>query len=73
VFDNTSLAEIALMMAERFGVVVAIESGELAQRRISGNFRAQRADELVLALSELLEISSRKENGKIILSASEIY
>jgi transmembrane sensor len=66
-FDNTSLAEIARQIQERFGVDVVIADPELAQRRIAGNFKAEKADDLLQILSELLNLDVVKTRRHIEL------
>ena len=66
-FDNTSLAEIAVQIQERFGVKVVIVEPALAQRRIAGNFKAEKADDLLQILSELLDLSVVKTHHTIEL------
>ena len=68
VFDNTSLQEIAYLIEENFGVEVKINSQQLANRTIAGTFSAEKADDLLLILEELLELQSEKnEDNKILL------
>jgi transmembrane sensor len=66
-FDNTSLAEVALQIQERFGVNVIVTDTGLAQRRIAGNFKAEKADDLLQVLSELLDLSIVKTRHHIEL------
>ncbi|GAB3329472.1 hypothetical protein GCM10027299_32880 [Larkinella ripae] len=66
-FDNTSLADVADQMRERFGVEVVVADARLAQRRIAGNFRAEQADDLFQILSELLNLNVVKKNHRIEL------
>jgi transmembrane sensor len=58
VFDNTSLQEVAYMINENFGVEVKLNSEQLANRTIAGTFSAEKADDLLLILEELLELQS---------------
>ncbi|GAB3247941.1 FecR family protein [Larkinella harenae] len=64
-FDNTSVAEIAEQIYERFGVKVTVSDPRLAKRRIAGNFRAKRADDLFMILSGLLNLSVVKKDQYI--------
>lgn len=70
-FDNTSLAEVAVQIQERFGVKVVVPDPALAQRRIAGNFKAEKADDLLQILSELLALSVVKTHRTIELRTSK--
>ncbi|QDK78412.1 DUF4974 domain-containing protein [Spirosoma sp. KCTC 42546] len=67
-FDNTSLAEVAQQIQERFGVKVVVTDSLLSQRRIAGNFKAEKADDLLQILSELLNLNIVKTRHHIELS-----
>jgi transmembrane sensor len=68
VFDNTSLQEVAYMIEENFGVEVKLNSEQLANRTIAGTFSAEKADDLLLILEELLELRSESiSENKILL------
>jgi transmembrane sensor len=68
VFDNTSLQEVAYMIEENFGVEVKLNSEQLANRTIAGTFSAEKADDLLLILEELLELKSEQiTEHKILL------
>ncbi|MVM38926.1 DUF4974 domain-containing protein [Spirosoma sp. HMF3257] len=64
-FDQTSLAEICQLIQENFGLTVRVTDSTLAQRRISGVFRAEKPDELVDDLVDLLQVRSIKSGGTI--------
>lgn len=68
IFLNTSLREIADRINETYGVQVVIVDTTLANRTISGAYKADNADELLSALSQLLDIQLSKRKGIIILS-----
>ncbi|MGV3561048.1 FecR family protein [Larkinella arboricola] len=70
-FDNTSVAEIADQIHERFGIKVTVPDTRLAQRRIAGNYKAKRADDLLLILSELLSLNVVKRDQHIELQPSK--
>lgn len=55
-FDKTTLADIARMVREQFGTTVLIPDSALAQRQVSGVFRAEQPDELIGALADLLKL-----------------
>lgn len=71
VFDNTSVREICAIMAENFGVVIRPGSDEIAVRTITGNFRAETAEELLTVLVEVLNLQIKKEKDRIVLSSQE--
>ncbi len=72
VFDDTSLEEISYQIAETFGVQIKINSEELANRTITGTFSADKADDLIAILQELLGLQYQKnEDGTLVLS--EVY
>ncbi|SOD79942.1 FecR family protein [Spirosoma fluviale] len=66
-FDNTPVSEIAIQIQERFGVSVVIPETELAQKRIAGNFKAEKADDLLEILAELLKLTVVKNRNHIEL------
>ncbi len=68
-FDNTSLAEVAEQIREQFGVTIVIPNNALAQRRIAGNFKADKADDLLQILSQLLHLNVVRTRSHIELNA----
>ncbi|GAB3992838.1 FecR family protein [Spirosoma daeguense] len=70
-FDNTSLSEVAEQIKERFGVKVIVVDAQLAQRRIAGNFKAEKADDLLQILSEMLNLNIVKNRNHIELRTSK--
>ncbi|GHB79749.1 FecR family protein [Persicitalea jodogahamensis] len=70
-FDNTSVLEICAIMMENFGVVLQPGSDEIATRTITGNFKAETAEELLMVLVEVLNLRIQKENGRIVLTTKE--
>ncbi len=71
VFDNTSVLEICAILAENFGVKALPGNEATAARTISGNFKAQNADDLLDILREVLGLEIKKQNGSIILNSQE--
>ncbi|MBU1820823.1 MAG: FecR domain-containing protein [Bacteroidetes bacterium] len=67
VFNNTSVQEICTLMQENFGVVVRTGDPEIAARTISGNFKAQTAEDLLEVLVQVLNLEIRKENKTLLL------
>lgn len=68
VFYNTSLQEIASRMYDTYGIQVVIPDTALANRTISGNYKADNAGELLRVLSELLDMQVSKRETLIILT-----
>lgn len=66
-FDNTPVSEIAIQIQERFGIKVVVPEAELAQKRIAGNFKAEKADDLLEILAELLKLTVVKTRHHIEL------
>lgn len=60
VFENTPLTDIASQITEQFGVTVDITEPSLAQRRLGGTFTAQTAHELLMVVSQLLDVQVKK-------------
>lgn len=55
-FDNTSVAEIAYQITERFGNQIIISDSTLAKRTLGGTFKAETAEEILLVMAEMLEV-----------------
>lgn len=70
-FDNTSVLEICAIMAENFGVVIRPGGDEIASRTITGNFKAETAEELLAVLVEVLNLQIKKEKDCIVLISQE--
>lgn len=67
VFNNTSVLEICALIEENFGTVVKIEDPEIATRTITGNFKAQTAEDLINVLTEVLNLQIRKDKKSLLL------
>lgn len=64
VFEETQLTDVARILEETYGLKVTIASPELGRRKLMGSFKAQNLDELLLTISDLLDISAvRQEDG----------
>jgi transmembrane sensor len=72
IFDNTALAEVASQIHERFGVRISIADPDLAERRITGTYQAENADELLDVISELLDLRQSRQDGKVVLTQSRL-
>jgi transmembrane sensor len=68
VFDNTSLAEIGQMLGETYGLHVEINNSALASQTLTGSFRADNADELLQAVSEILSINVIRHDDHVSLN-----
>jgi len=66
IFDNTSLSEIGKMFKENYNITIQFETKELAERRISGSFHAENEEELLNAISQLLDINYKYKQGSLI-------
>ena len=64
-FEQTSLAEIAALLEENYGLVVTIKSSELAARTVSGSFPARNADDILKLMAELLQINYVRDNNRV--------
>jgi transmembrane sensor len=67
VFNNTSVEEICTLLEDNFGVVVRTSDPEIAARTITGNFKAQTAEDLLEVLIEVLNLEVRKEKKILLL------
>jgi len=62
-FDGTPLSEVARMMKDDFGINVRFQNPELASRKITGSFHAEKAEELIEAISQLLDINYKSRSN----------
>lgn len=67
-FDGTSLAELAGVIRDNFGLSVHFERSALSERRITGSFHADTVAELLDALAQLLNIHYTIREGTIYFS-----
>ncbi len=63
VFDHTSLQEIAFQMEESFGVKMKIADTVLAEREVTGTYKAKDARDLLDVLAKVLNVEM-KQTGK---------
>jgi transmembrane sensor len=68
VFDEATLADIAQILEETYGVQVEIGTPALARRSLMGSFRAENLDELLQTISDLLDINVVRQQDTIRLS-----
>jgi len=71
VFNDTSVREICALLAENFGLVIRPGNDEVADRTISGNFKAQTADDILDVLREVLNLQIKKQGDSIVLRGQE--
>lgn len=72
IFDHTPLREVAYVLEENFGVKVQMTDTALANRSISGTFKASNAKEMLDILSDASNLRITKQNqAHYILSPDE--
>ena len=64
-FEGTSLAQVANTINESFGIKLIFQNEDLANRKISGTFHAEKADELIDAIAQLLDVNYKKRSNII--------
>jgi ferric-dicitrate binding protein FerR (iron transport regulator) len=64
-FEGTALAEVANIIKDNFGIKLIFQNDTLANRKISGTFHAEKADELIDAIAQLLDVNYKKKNNVI--------
>ncbi len=67
VFDNTSIEEISYLLEENYGTKLKIQTAELANRTITGTFSADKAEDFVTILEQLLEANIIKSDNDTLL------
>jgi ferric-dicitrate binding protein FerR (iron transport regulator) len=72
VFEHTPLRDITTQIEETFGLAIQIRDNELAQRQLTGAFEAQTADELLQALTKVMNLKLIREDNHIVLQASRL-
>ncbi|TDE18274.1 FecR family protein [Dyadobacter psychrotolerans] len=68
VFEETSLEEVAYLLKENYGLEVEIKGKELSERMLMGSFKAKNVDELLLSISELLDINVVRQGNHVQLT-----
>jgi len=64
-FEATSLSEIAVMLKDDFGVISHFDEESLAERKISGSFHAEKAEDLIEAISQLLDLNYKTKTNNV--------
>lgn len=67
VFEHTEVRELVGMFADTYGLKIEIQGEKLASRTLVGTFQAANADELLEAVSELLQIHVVRKDNLVIL------
>jgi len=65
-FESTSLAEIGEIIQDNFGFASTFKQPDMAGKTISGSFHAEKLEELLSALSELLGIKYQIKDRTIL-------
>ena len=65
VFDKTSLNEIKDILEANYELMVSLPGIEAADATVSGSFKASNADELLQALSEVLNMNVIRQNNQV--------
>jgi transmembrane sensor len=65
VFEEATLEEVAYLLEENYGLQVDITDKELAGRVLMGSFRADNVDQLLLSISELLDINVIRQGNHV--------
>ena len=64
-FEGTSLSGIAEMLKDDFGVIAHFDDDALALRKISGSFHAEKAEDLIEAISQLLDLNYKTKTNNV--------
>jgi len=67
VFDQTSLLEIKEILEDNYDLVVSLKGIDVSKVTVSGSFKAKNANELLQALSEVLNISVLRQDNQVTL------
>jgi transmembrane sensor len=68
VFENTTLDEIGQMLTETYGLRMTVADSALATQTLTGSFHANSADELLQAISEVLNINVIRHDSQVTLT-----
>lgn len=70
-FDDTPLSEAAMTIKEHFGLDIIFKDPALRNRRLSGYFKAEKADDLFKALSLLLNIEIQHQADSVTIYSKQ--
>jgi ferric-dicitrate binding protein FerR (iron transport regulator) len=68
VFEETTLAEIAQLFKETYGLTLQISDPDLARWTVSGSFTARNADELLESLTQAASLRYTRHADRIVLT-----
>jgi transmembrane sensor len=71
VFENTSIKEIKNILHENYGLTVDLKGRQLTGQTISGSFQAHNANELLEALSEILDINVIRQDKHVVIYSKQ--
>jgi len=71
VFDNTSLGEIKAIIHENYGLVVELKGENLANRTVSGSFKAKSVNEFLESISQVLDINMIRQYNHVTLISNQ--
>lgn len=71
-FDDTPLSEVAEVIQDHFGVKVILGDSSLAQRRLSGYFKAATPQEISKTISTLLNLEIEQNEQKLVIHNSSL-
>ncbi|RYF72534.1 MAG: DUF4974 domain-containing protein [Cytophagaceae bacterium] len=66
VFTSTPVHEIANLLRDTYNLQVVLKDPTLGDRRVTGSFQADDADEFLQVVAELLEINYRQKDNMVI-------
>ena len=69
-FDDTPLAEVALLLEENYGVEVQFDDPQLRTKRVTGEISARELDTIITALSKLFSITVQRSGDTIHIAES---
>ncbi|MBO0952683.1 FecR family protein [Fibrella forsythiae] len=65
VFNSTPVHEIANLLRDTYNLQVVLKDQALGERRVTGSFQADDADEFLQVVAELLEINYRQKDNTV--------
>ncbi|UFH53797.1 FecR domain-containing protein [Spirosoma sp. KNUC1025] len=67
VFNGTTLAEIATLLKETYGLDIEIRNRKLVQQKFSGTIPSQNAETILKGLSSLFDLTITQKNKHVII------
>jgi len=71
IFDNTSLGEIKAIIRENYGLEVEMKGENLANRTVSGSFKAKSVEEFLESISQVLNINMIRQSNHVTLLSNQ--